>query len=124
MSPSELSSRVPPQLSRGILIAALPLSLDARSLELLRHDVLKAAPEREVKGIVLDAAAVHVLDSEDFRDLCKTLRMCEAMGKPAVLCGLTPGVVSSLVELGVDTASVTTTRSVESALIWLAARRS
>ena len=116
------TTRTPLQLTRGVLIGALPSELTRATLVRLRHDLLQSRPNERLSGVVLDASAVEVMDSADYRSLCETARMCRVMGRPAVICGLNPGVVSSLVDFDVDAGDVVTMRNVESALDWLSAR--
>jgi rsbT antagonist protein RsbS len=110
------------QQLQGVLVAALPDSLTPAVLQQVRSEVLEAALRTRSRAVLLDASAVDVMDSADFRSLCETAQMCTAMGRPTILCGLSPGVVSSLVDLDVDVQAVDTARNVEAALSHLCER--
>ena len=109
-------------LSRGVLVGVLPAELTPSVLAQLQRDVLTSAPLMQARGIVLDASAVQVMDAEDYGALCALARTCAVMGRPTVVCGLRAGVVSSLVELNVDTRAVATARNPDAAVRWLEAR--
>lgn len=122
MNTLDPSYRVALQRMQGVLVAALPSFVTPALLLQLRRDVLGATAGAALRGVLLDASAVEVLDALDFRSLCQTAQMCRVMGRPAIVCGLTPGVVSSLVDLDVDAHAVETARDVESGLSQIVAR--
>ncbi|MDD9939905.1 MAG: hypothetical protein OXU20_02470 [Myxococcales bacterium] len=119
MAPADSNARATLQLSRGVLLATLPTHLTAAGLQRLRADVLQRAPDAAIRGVVLDASTVEIMDASDYQSLSETLRMCMIMGRPSLMCGLTPGVVSSLVELDIDPDALVAVRDVEAALDFL-----
>lgn len=124
MNVSDLSGRVSLQQLQGVIVAALPSALTPELLLQLRRDVLAAAPGAELRGVLLDVSAVEVMDAQDFRSLCDTASMCRVMGRRVIVCGLTPGVVSCLVDLNVNVYAVHTALDVDSALVQLSTVRS
>jgi anti-anti-sigma regulatory factor len=116
------SQRIALQQLQGVLVAALPSALTPALLLHLRHGLLEAASGAQLRAVLVDVSAVEVMDALDYLSLCETASMCRVMGRTAIVCGLTPGVVSSLVDLDVDAHAVHTARDVSSALRQLGAR--
>lgn len=104
------------QRAAGCLVAAVPPTLAPEELAALRERVLEAAARVRPRGVVLDAAAVEVMDREDFEDLVRTIRMVELLGVEVVVAGLAPGVVASLAALGAPLGEVRGALSLEEAL--------
>ena len=61
----------------------------------------KSTVSRMVRGCGLD-----VIDANDFNALKLIMSMAQLMGAHSVVSGLKPGVVSSIIELGVETRDV------------------
>ncbi len=100
-------ARVPMHVSRGCLMVPLQVDLDAAILQQLRDDLLGRIRTQHIEQVILDVAGLDVLDARDFEELRLTLRMAEMMGARTVLVGMRPGVVSALVDLGVEVDGVT-----------------
>ena len=111
--------RVALQQLRGVLVAALPVSLTPELLLQLRRELLSAALRTQPRAVLLDASALEVMDAADFRSLCDTARLCRIMGGPTIACGFSPGVVSALVDFEVDVRAIDTARDVDAAIAWL-----
>lgn len=116
MTSEEPSVRTPLQVMRDVVVGSLPGELTPAALKQLRQDLLSARSGRTLKGVIIDASAVEVMDADDYRSLCETAHMCRVMGRPAVVCGLMPGVVSSLVDFDVDADRLVTALNVDAAL--------
>jgi rsbT antagonist protein RsbS len=90
------------QLSRGIVVASIQVDLDDDVLARFREDLLARLHESGSEGVILDVSGLQTLDSEEFAALRRIMTMTSLMGAESVLVGLQPGVVSSLIETGVD----------------------
>jgi rsbT antagonist protein RsbS len=113
-------TRIPLQHSRGCVVASVQVDLSDDVLQRFRSDLLEQVGTSDARGIVVDLAGVDIMDAEDFAALRRTLSMAAIMGARSVLCGLRPGVVASLVELGADVGGVLAARSLDDALAQLA----
>jgi rsbT antagonist protein RsbS len=107
MKPAE-TLHVPLQLSRGVLVASLQLDLSSSVLEQFRVDLLEFLSRNDASGVLIDVSGIEILDADDFDDLRRTAAMARLMGVRTVIAGLRPGVVSALVDLGVDGQSLET----------------
>ena len=115
--------RIPIQLSRGRLIVPVQVELTPEILTTLQHDLLRELSRREADEVILDLSGVIILDRRDFEQLADTIEMARLMGADTIVAGLRPGVVGSLVSLGVDLDRVEAALDVDDALEMLEDRR-
>jgi rsbT antagonist protein RsbS len=115
MTSNERAGRIPLQLTRSCVVASIQVDLDAEVLDSFRKELLALLHRSGAQGVILDLAGVEVLDREDFDELRKTMQMASLMGGRCLLAGLRPGVVSALVDLGVDTRGVTAVANLDEA---------
>ena len=94
--------RIPLQVVRGCVVASIQIDLTPEVLQEFRTELLARVQESGAFGVILDVSGVDILDRDDFDALRKTMVMAEIMGARPVLSGLKPGVVSALIDLGVD----------------------
>ena len=90
------------QLSRGVVVASIQVDLDDDVLARFREELLGRLHKTGAKGAILDVSGLETLDSEEFAALRRIMAMTSLMGAESVLVGLQPGVVSALIETGVD----------------------
>ena len=101
----ESSSRgrgIPLQVSRNCVVASIQIDLSDEVLGRLRTDLLQLIQRSGCEAVIMDVSGVQIIDREEFEGLRQTMSMASIMGAAPVLCGLRPGVVASLVELGAD----------------------
>ncbi len=90
------------QVSRGIVVATIQGDLDEPALARLRHDLLDRLEKSGCQGVILDLSGLHTLDAEEFADIRQISSMASLMGAQPVLAGLRSGVVSALIDSGVE----------------------
>jgi rsbT antagonist protein RsbS len=98
-----------------LLVQLDPAPTDAAVRE-LRSAVGDTLVQRSPRGLVLDLAAVDLMDSyitRCIRDLAVSARL---MGVPTVVCGVRPVVADTLVEMGLELGDVQTTLNLDGAL--------
>ena len=100
------SARIPLQISRDCIIASIQVDLSPDVLRLLRKELLELLHTSGAKGVILDVSGLAVMDHHDFEALRRTMAMARLMGAQSIVAGLRAGVVSSLVELGVETEDI------------------
>ncbi len=101
MTASEVQ-RIPLQVVRGCVVASIQIDLTPEVLRQFRTELLERVQESSANGVILDVSGVDLLDRDDFDALRKTMVMAEIMGARPILSGLKPGVVSALIDLGVE----------------------
>ena len=99
---ADTAAAVALQISRGVVVASIQRDLDESTLVRFREDLLARVHATGLGGVILDISAMETLDSEEFAGLRAVMSMCRLMGAEPVLAGMRPGVVSALMETGVD----------------------
>ncbi len=102
------TARVPLTVSRGCIVASIQRDLRGEVLQQFRDDLLERLQSSGANGVILDLSGLSIMDADDFDGIRRTLDMAMLMGARTVVVGLRPGVVSALVELGVDTGNFDT----------------
>ncbi len=102
------AARVPLTVSRGCIVASIQRDLRGEVLQQFRDDLLERLQSSGANGVILDLSGLSIMDADDFDGIRRTLDMAALMGARAMVVGLRPGVVSALVELGVETGNFDT----------------
>ena len=112
---AEPVTRIPLQVSNQCLVASIQVDLTDAVLAQFRDDLLTELQARQAKGVILDLSGIEVMDLSDFENIRSTISMAGLMGATAVVCGMRPGVVASLVLLGAETDELRAARDLDMA---------
>ncbi|MGY1664200.1 STAS domain-containing protein [Geodermatophilus sp. SYSU D00705] len=104
------------------LIASVHTALDDSQLVRFQRDLVERIGADRARGVVIDVAALDVLDSFGTRTLRDIAEMARLRGAVTVVVGIQPDVAYTMVELGMDTGSVTTALDLEEGLAELGRR--
>ena len=115
-------ARIPLQISNQCLVASIQVDLTDAVLEQFRDDLLRELQARQAHGVILDLSGIEVMDLSDFDNIRSTISMAGLMGAQAVVCGLRPGVVASLILLGAETDDLNAVRDLDMAFELLGKR--
>lgn len=108
-------------LSQGPnLIVSIHAALDDEQLVRLQRDLLERVGQDRSSGILIDVAALDVLDSFAARTLADLAYMAQLRGARTVVVGIAPEVAMTLVRLGVRIPLTQTALDLEEGLEWLA----
>jgi rsbT antagonist protein RsbS len=107
--------RIPLQVVRDCVVASIQLDLNSEVLQRFRDDLLECVQNTRAKGVILDVSGLDILDLDDFNGLRSTMEMAEIMGARSILSGLKPGVVSALIDLGVEPGGVSAVLNLDDA---------
>ena len=108
-------------LSQGPnLIVSIHTALDDEQLVRLQRDLLDRVGSQRCRGILIDVAALDVLDSFAARTLGNLAYMAQLRGARTVVVGIAPDVAMSLVRLAVHLPLVQTALDLEEGLQCLA----
>lgn len=113
---------IPVQVSRNIVVASIQVDLEDQVLARFQEDLLQRIHDSNSTGVILDLSALETLDPEEFIALRRIISMSRIMGAESVLVGLKPGVVSSLIETGVDVAGLRAAIDLDAAYLELESR--
>ena len=98
------------------LIASIHTALDDSQLVRFQQDLVERIGADRARGVVIDVAALDVLDSFGMRTLRDIAAMARLRGAVTVVVGIQPDVAFAMVQLGLDTGSVVTALDLEEGL--------
>jgi rsbT antagonist protein RsbS len=100
----------------GYLIVSVHAALDDSQLVRLQSDLLEQVERRRARGIVIDVAALDVLDSFASYTLGQVARAARLKGAETVVVGIAPGVAMAMVQLSLRLDYVRTALDLEEGL--------
>ena len=101
------------------LIASIHTALDDSQLVRFQTDLVHRIGRDRARGVVIDVAALDVLDSFASRTLRDIGEMVRLRGAGTVIVGIQPEVAFAMVQLGMDTGSVVTALDLEEGIATL-----
>jgi rsbT antagonist protein RsbS len=104
----------------AVLIASIHTALDDSQLERFREDLVERIGRDRARGVIIDVAALDVIDSFATRTLRGIAEMARLRGARTVVVGIQPDVAFVIVQLGLDTGSLVTALDLEEGLASLA----
>ncbi|WP_028865876.1 STAS domain-containing protein [Psychromonas aquimarina] len=102
--------------TQDCLVVPFQEELSKEAAQKIQTSLLEQVHVRHVKGVIVDLSGVQIIDSILWKILLETVQMIKILGFPAVITGLNPGVVASIIDLDLKVDDVTTTMSLEDAL--------
>lgn len=100
----------------GVLIVSVNSDLDETILTEIQTSILNTIAAKSLDGVVLNCSKVKILDSFLIRKLEDITQMIELMGSNAILAGLSPEIVVSLVTLNIEPKTIKTALNIELAI--------
>jgi rsbT antagonist protein RsbS len=101
------------------LIASIHTALDDSQMERFKQDLVQRIGRDRARGVVIDVAALDVLDSFASRTLRDIGEMARLRGAVLVIVGIQPEVAFAMVQLGMGTGSVSTALDLEEGIAHL-----
>ena len=98
---------------RPYLVASVHAALDDTEMERFRHDLIDAIGDEHARGVIIDVAALDVLDSFGSRTIRDIAEMTRLRGAATVIVGIEPDVALAMVSLGMGTGSIRTALDLE-----------
>ena len=109
-----------PILKQGpFLIASIHTALDDTQMVRFREDLVEQIGRHRSRGVIIDVAALDVLDSFGARTLRTIAEMARLRGALTVIVGIQPDVAFAMVSLGMATGNVVTLLDLEEGLAYL-----
>ena len=102
------------------LIASIHTALDDTEMVRFQQDLISQIGRHRSRGVIIDVAALDVLDSFGARTLRTIAEMARLRGATTVIVGIQPDVAFAMVELGLDTGTTRTVLDLEEGLDYLA----
>ena len=104
------------------LIASIHTALDDSEMIRFQEDLIEQIGRYRSRGVIIDVAALDVLDSFGSRTLRNIAEMARLRGALTVIVGIQPDVAFAMVSLGMATGSVVTLLDLEEGLAYLDSR--
>jgi rsbT antagonist protein RsbS len=104
------------------LIASIHTALDDTEMERFREDLIEQIGRHRSRGVVIDVAALDVLDSFGARTLRTIGEVARLRGAVTVIVGIQPDVAFAMVSLGMSTGTIETALDLEEGLEYLERR--
>jgi rsbT antagonist protein RsbS len=104
------------------LIASIHTALDDTQMVRFREDLVEQIGRHRSRGVIIDVAALDVLDSFGARTLRTIAEMARLRGAVTVIVGIQPDVAFAMVSLGMATGGVVTLLDLEEGLAYLDSR--
>jgi rsbT antagonist protein RsbS len=101
------------------LIASVHTALDDSELIRFQNDLIAQIGQHRSNGVIIDVAALDVLDSFGSKTLRNIAEMARLRGATTVIVGIQPAVAFAMVQLGMGTGSVPTALDLEEGLSYL-----
>lgn len=101
------------------LIASIHTALDDSEMLRFRGDLIEQIGRYRSRGVIIDVAALDVLDSFAFHTLRTIADIARLRGAHTVVVGIQPEVALAMVQLGMRTGSLVTALDLEEGLEYL-----
>jgi rsbT antagonist protein RsbS len=101
------------------LVASVHTALDDSEMIRFQHDLIEQIGRHRSRGVVIDVAALDVLDSFGTKTLRNIAEVARLRGAVTVIVGIQPDVAFAMVQLGMGTGSVATALDLEEGLVFL-----
>ncbi len=104
------------------LIASIHTALDDSQLTRFQDDLMGEIGRHRSRAVIIDSAALDVLDSFGSRTLRNTAEMARLRGALTVIVGIQPSVALAMMMLGMGTGTMHAALDLEEALSYLEQR--
>lgn len=104
------------------LIASVHTALDDSQMLRFQEDLIEQIGRHRARGVVIDVAALDVLDSFGTRTLRTIAEVARLRGAETVVVGIQPDVAFAMVSLGMVTGELVTALDLEEGLEYLEQR--
>ena len=101
------------------LVASVHTALDDSEMIRFQHDLIDQIGRYRSRGVIIDVAALDVLDSFGSMTLRNIAEIARLRGATTVIVGIQPDVAMAMVQLGLGTGSVATALDLEEGLAFL-----
>jgi rsbT antagonist protein RsbS len=103
----------------GYLIASIHTALDDAQLRRFKRRLIDEIGHKRSRGVVIDVAALDVLDSFGSRTLQQLAQTARLRGAETVIVGIQPNLAYAMVRFGINLEPVATALDLEEGLAYL-----
>jgi rsbT antagonist protein RsbS len=104
------------------LVASVHTALNDSEMIRFQNDLIEQIGKHRSRGVIIDVAALDVLDSFGSKTLRNIAEMARLRGAISVIVGIQPEVAFAMTQLGMGTGKVPTALDLEEGLVFLNSR--
>ena len=104
------------QIWDGVVVAPLIGTLDSQRTQHFMERFLNTIVETKSPVALVDITGVPTIDTQTAQNLLETISASRLLGAKVIMTGVSPAIAQTLVHLGIDLSSVTTTTSLVNGL--------
>jgi len=105
------------QIWEGVLFLPIVGIVDSKRAQEIMNATLTKISQTQSRAFIMDISGVAVVDTAVANYLIKVTKATRLMGCECTISGLSPAIAQTIVELGIDVGSVTTTATMQDALV-------
>ena len=109
-------SHIPILMLKGVLVVSIQVDLSDDLVRRLRHDTTLEIERTHARAVVIDLTGVDLMDSHISRAVRDLAIVASMMGAQTAICGLSPLVAVTLVEMGMEMEGVRSFLALEDAV--------
>jgi rsbT antagonist protein RsbS len=117
--PEQEPLRVSILAQKSYLIASIHAALDDEHFERFQYKLIDMIGQKRARGVIIDVAALDVLDSFGSRTLRDLAEVARLRGAETVVVGIQPEVAFAMVKFGIDLDPMYTALDLEEGLALL-----
>jgi rsbT co-antagonist protein RsbR len=105
------------QIWQGVLFLPIVGIVDSKRAQEIMNATLTKISQTQSRAFIMDISGVAVVDTAVANYLIKVTKATRLMGCECTISGLSPAIAQTMVELGIDVGRVTTTATMQDALV-------
>jgi rsbT co-antagonist protein RsbR len=105
------------QIWQGVLFLPIVGIVDSKRAQEIMNATLTKISQTQSRAFIMDISGVAVVDTAVANYLIKVTKATRLMGCECTISGLSPAIAQTIVELGIDVGRVTTTATMQDALV-------
>ena len=105
------------QIWPGVLFLPIVGIVDSKRAQEIMNAALTMIAQTQSRAFIMDISGVAVVDTAVANYLIKVTKATRLMGCECTISGLSPAIAQTIVELGIDVGKVTTTATMQDALV-------
>ncbi len=105
------------QIWPGVLFLPIVGIVDSKRAQEIMNATLTMIAQTQSRAFIMDISGVAVVDTAVANYLIKVTKATRLMGCESTISGLSPAIAQTIVELGIDVGKVTTTATMQDALV-------
>ena len=99
--------------TQNCMVIPIQSELSGPEAKFIQENILLNLSSRNSKGVIIDLSGVNIVDSSLWNVFINTISMIKMLGRSAIITGLQPGAVASIIDSNIDIKGIETTLTLE-----------